>query len=86
VFDLRRTFNAHRRFGMPADADGDPVGEWLTVDEVAAWLKVSRHHVYKTIAKLPGCEPLNVSGTDRRKDFRFNRHKLAAALAAPRSR
>jgi len=24
----------------------EPTGEWLTVSEVADWLKVSEHHVY----------------------------------------
>lgn len=63
-----------------------PQDDWLTVKEVAAWLKVSEHHVYKTLAKMPGCEPINVSKSERQPDYRFNRTQLIAALAGRRSR
>ena len=91
MFDLRRAFNAHVPAGM-AKADvreevgAEPAGEWLTVKQVAAWLNVSEHHVYKKIAKLPGCEPINVGRSDRQPDYRFNRYQLIAALSAPRYR
>jgi len=57
-------------------------GEWLTADEVAAWFKVSKHHVYKKIAKMPGCEPINVGRSSQQPSYRFNRYQLIAALSA----
>lgn len=81
MFDLRRAFNAQSVFGMPkAYEEFEPVGEWLTVKDVAAWLKVSEHHVYQTIRRMPGCEPINVSKSQKQPDLRFNRYRLAAAL------
>jgi len=70
---------------MPAIPDKrtaayEPTGEWLTVYEVAEWLKVSHHHVYKRIAKLPGCKPINVGHSERRPQYRFNRTQLIATL------
>ncbi len=58
----------------------EPTGEWLTVKEVAAWLKVSEHHVYQTLRRMPGCEPINVGKSQKQPDLRFNRYRLAAAL------
>ncbi|MGK2852759.1 MAG: hypothetical protein ACSLE3_01410 [Microbacteriaceae bacterium] len=82
MLDLRGAFQAQSVFGMPqAPEDAEPVGEWLTVKEVAAWLKVSEHHVYQTIRRMPGCEPINVGRSQKQPDLRFNRYKLAAALA-----
>ena len=43
----------------------EPTGEWLTVKEVAAWLKVSEHHVYQTLRRMPGCEPINVGKSQK---------------------
>ncbi len=74
-----------RKFQEPNDPN-EPTGEWLTVSEVADWLKVSEHHVYKKIAKMPGCRPTNVGGSDQRPQYRFHRTQLIAALSAPRSR
>ncbi len=66
-------------------ASNEPTGEWLTVSEVADLFKVSEHHVYKNIAKMPGCRPINVGQSDQRPQYRFNRCQLIAALGAPRS-
>ncbi len=72
---------------LPKDrATAEPVGEWMTVYEVADWLKVSRHHVYKKIAKMPGCQPINVGQSDKNPMYRFNRTQLIAALSSQRSR
>ena len=67
-------------------ATPEPIGEWLTPYEVAEWLKVSHHHVYKVIAKMPGCKPTNVGGSEKRPQLRFNRYQVLAALSAQRSR
>lgn len=83
MFDLRRAFHAQSVFGMPratSEEAAEPNGEWLTVKEVAAWLKVSEHHVYQTIRRMPGCEPINVGKSQKQPDLRFNRYRLAAAL------
>jgi len=54
----------------------------MTPQQVADWLQVSTHHVYKKIAKMPGCQPINVGRSSQQPSYRFNRYQLIAALAA----
>lgn len=87
MFDLRDAFRNHVSLGMPKaklreEIGVEPQGEWLTVKEVAAWLNVSEHHVYKKLVKL--CPPLIVGRSDRQPDYRFNREQLIAVLRSRR--
>lgn len=84
MYDLRRAFNDLACVYAPAEAATDPLPEWMTAHDVAEYLKVSEHHVYKTIARI--CPPINVGKSDRQPSYRFNRTQLIAALAGRRSR